>query len=148
MFSKLRTIISIARLYLSVSYQLDRFSNGDRRHGNNNKNTPSTPLLLVHRIFSGKRTTRRCDTGTNACHWFFCGYRLPLRTTFAWCSLIAETMFHLVFCVENIFPVFTHTPYTARQTKSVCVIKHHQCVCSYSCLYYLHEYKLMLMCPN
>ena len=53
-------------------------------------------------------------------------------------------MFPLVFYVENLFPVFWCTPsHAMSQRKSVFVLEH-QCVCSYSYLYYLHEYKL---CP-
>ena len=44
------------------------------------QSTPSTPLILLPRVFSGKRTTRRCDTGTNACHWFLLW--IPSTTTY------------------------------------------------------------------
>ena len=54
MFSKLGTIISIARLYLSVTYQLDRFSNGDRRDGNNKKARLPHPFYLSTEFSRGK----------------------------------------------------------------------------------------------
>ena len=48
----------------------------------------------------------------------------------------------LFFYVESIFPAFIHRPHAIIQAKSVCVVCHYQCVCSYSYLYYLHEDKL------
>ena len=61
-------------------------------------------------------------------------------TTFAWRT---GTIFPLVFYVENLFPVFWYTlPLAISETKSVVSNRAHQCVCSYSYLYYLHEHKL------
>ena len=53
------------------------------------------------------------------------------RNDFPLCSL----------CRKNISCFLVHPPHAISQTKSVCVIEH-PCVCSYSYLYYLHEYKL------
>ena len=51
----------------------------------------------------------------------------------------------LTFLCQINFPCFlVHSPNTKSQTKRVCVIKH-QCVCYYSFMNGLHEYKL---CPN
>ena len=75
---KLCTIISIARLYLSVTYQHDRFSIGDRHHSNTNK------ARLLHRLHFSKESSRGKEPPSDAISGrmhatgFFRGYRLPL----------------------------------------------------------------------
>ena len=55
---------------------------------------------------------------------FFCGHTLYHyidSTTFACRSLITGTTIPLVFYVENVLPVFTHSLHSISQTKKKCV---------------------------
>ena len=72
------------------------------------QSTPSTPPVLLQRVFSGKRTTRRCDTGTNACHWFLLW--TPSTTTYDLRvrQLSNRNDFSLVF-MSKIYSLFLHT---------------------------------------
>ena len=82
--------------------------------------------MRLHRVFSGKRTTRRCDTGTNACHWFLTWVpSITYHTTFAWRSLTTGTIFPRVSHVEKLSPVFLYTPPppAVSQPTTVCVIE-------------------------
>ena len=78
---------------------------------------------------------------------FFRGYHL-LLTTFAWrSSTTGGTIFTLFFVSKRFSLFLVHPPslpYKKSQTKSVLCVIEHRCVCSYSRLYHLHEYKLCL----
>ena len=90
----------------------------------------------------------------HATHCFFCGYCL-LATTFAWRSLTTRgtIVFPLVFCVENVFPVFgTPSPHAI---KYVTDKKHVACNRASLCVVLLvrtyitcTRVQTMSICPN
>ena len=102
--------------YLSVTYQHDRLHSTGKRprqQSQGPQQQQSTPPVFLQKVFSGEKNTKRCDTGTNACDSLVSsvrGYCLP-TATFAWRSLTTggTIIFSLVFCVENVFPVFWYT---------------------------------------
>ena len=102
--------------YLSVTYQHDRSRlTGERpqQRSQGPQQQQSTPPIFLQRVFSGKKNTKRTMRYRDECMpltGFFRGYCL-LTTTFAWRSLTTggTIIFLLVFCVENVSPVFWDT---------------------------------------
>ena len=102
-----------------------------------------TFTILLQIVFSGKRTTCRCDTGKNS-HWFL-PWILPTTTTFAW----HNKYFSPCFLCRNVIPCFlVHPPHAINQTKRCMCNSASVCVCSYSYLHYLNENKTTSMRPN
>ena len=83
----------------------------ERQTPQQQQNTPSTPLILLHSLL-GERTTRRGYTVTNACHWFRTWIpSTTTTTTFAWSRLTTGTIFPLVLC-RKVIPCFlVHPPH-------------------------------------
>ena len=57
--------------YLPVTYQHDRLHLTGKRpqqRSQGPQQLQSTPSILLRRVFSEIKNTKRCDTGTNACH--------------------------------------------------------------------------------
>ena len=57
--------------YLSVMYQHDHLHLTGKRpqqRSQGPQQQQNTPPIFLQRVFSGKKNTKRCDTGTNACH--------------------------------------------------------------------------------
>ena len=121
---------------MSVTYQHDRFSNGDRRHSNNKARLP-------HRLYFSQesRTTRRCDTGTNTCHRFLLW--IPSTTTYDFRVMQLNNWndFPPSFSCK-MYSLFLHTLPIPQVRRKACVEYSIISVCSYSYLYYLREYKL------
>ena len=118
-----------------------------RHHRNNKKRLPQRLYFSI--VFSGKKTTHRCDTGTKNTTGFLRGYRLLLTRTFAWRSFTTGTIFPLVFYVETCFPVFWYT----LPIHAICQTKKSVCNRASVCVLLLVPILLaraqtMSMCPN
>ena len=124
--------------YLPVTYQHDslRMTANDHSNGvgdhSNNKARHLQPPIFLQRVPSEEKSTKQCDTGTNACHHWFLPWIMS-TSTLAWRSLTGGMIFPLVSKIYALF--LAHPPpmpYDKSQTKSMLCAIEHRCVCSYS----------------
>ena len=69
--SKEHVKYEVTQTYLSVTYQHDRLNLTGKRpqqRSQGPQQQQSTPPIFLQIVSSGKKNTKRCDTGTNACH--------------------------------------------------------------------------------
>ena len=115
-----------------------------QRHHSSNKARLPHGLYFFIEYSRGKEPPNDAIPGRMHANGFFRGYRLYYTycTTFAWRSLTTGTLFPFVFLCRKLIPCFlVHTPPCYKSDKKRVCNRAHQCVCSYSYLYYLHEYK-------
>ena len=117
---RVNTHVCELRTSLFVSYVPTRPLQQMRQAPQQQQSTPSTQPILLQRVFSGKRTTSRCDTGTNACHWLLPW--IPPTTTYDLrvAQLNNRNDFSPCLLCRQCIPRFIRPPPAISQTKSVC----------------------------